>query len=300
MTQYIFYHSADLDGHCSGAIAKHRFPKAELYPINYNQPFPWEIVETADSVYMMDFGLQPFEQMHRLNASSRLVWIDHHVSAIEAYKASGEIILGKREVGKGACELAWECLYPDVDMPRFIHLLGRYDVWDHSDQALWDDEILPFQYGLRLENTDPSKNWEFWNKLFLADNAYYETAIERGKLILSYVAQTSARYMHSHAYEIQFEGLRALAVNAGNVSSRFFESMYNPARHDIMIAYSNIRGQFWGVTLYSDKPEVNCAVIAKKYGGGGHKGAAGFSSKDNQRSNVKDNFVSILFSGEVA
>ncbi|MGA9100016.1 MAG: hypothetical protein WB392_13910 [Methanotrichaceae archaeon] len=280
MTQHVFYHSADLDGHCSGAVVKRRFPDAELNPINYNQPFSWATIAPVDAVYMVDFGLQPFEQMIRLNASCRLVWIDHHISAIEAYKASGETILGKREVGRGACELTWEYLYPNVEMPRFVYLLSRYDVWDHSDQALWDNEILPFQYGLQPENTDPLTNWEFWSNLFRADNTFYENVIVRGQVILSYVAQTSARYMHSHAYEIQFEGLRALAVNVGNVSSRFFESMYNPAKHDIMIAYSYIRGQFWGVTLYSDKPEVNCAMLAKKYGGGGHRGAAGFSCKD--------------------
>ena len=280
MSQHVFYHSADFDGYCSSAIVKHRFPEVELHPINYNQLLPWEIIKPEDTVYMVDFGLQPFEQMIRLNASCRLIWIDHHISAIEAWRASGEVILGKREVGKGACELTWKYLYPNVGMPRFVYLLGRYDVWDHSNQALWDSEILPFQYGLRLEKADPLKNLEFWENIFLADNIFYENTIGRGKLILSFVAQTSERYMQSHAYEIQFEGLQALAVNVGNVSSKFFESKYNPAKHDLLIAYSYIRGQFWGVTLYSDKPEVNCAVLAKKYGGGGHRGAAGFSCKD--------------------
>ncbi len=280
MSLHAFYHSADLDGHSSGAIIKHRFPEAELHPINYNQPFPWEIITSADTVYMVDFGLQPFEKMVRLSASCRLIWIDHHISAIEACKAYGETILGKREVGKAACELTWEYLYPNIGMPKFVHLLGRYDVWDHRDHAEWDMEILPFHYGLGIEDTDPSRNWAFWDNLFKADNAVYECIIGHGKVILAYVTQSNIHYMRSHAYEIQFEGLRALVVNIGNVSSKFFENMYTPAKHDIMIAYSCIRGQFWGVTLYSDKPEVDCAVLAQKYGGGGHKGAAGFSCKE--------------------
>ncbi len=280
MSLHAFYHSADLDGHCSGAIIRHRFPDAELHPINYNQPFPWEIIKPTDTVYMVDFSLQPFEQMVKLNDSCRLVWIDHHISAIEACRAYGKTILGKREVGKAGCELTWEYLYLDREMPRFVHLLGRYDVWDHSDLPKWDNEILPFQYGLRLEDTDPSGNWTFWDFLFRANDSVYEEASAKGKLILAFANRTSARYMRSHAYEIQFEGIRALVVNVGNISSRFFESMYNPAKHDIMIAYSCIRGQLWGVTLYSDKPDVDCAALAKKHGGGGHKGAAGFSCKE--------------------
>jgi len=38
----IYYHSSDLDGHCSGAITKYKYPEAELFPINYNQKFPWK------------------------------------------------------------------------------------------------------------------------------------------------------------------------------------------------------------------------------------------------------------------
>ncbi len=280
MNLHAFYHSADLDGYCSGAIIKHRFPEANLHPINYNQPFPWETISPEDIVYMADFVLQPFEQMVRLNASCKLIWIDHHISAIESYIASGETIPGKREVGKGACELTWECLYPDREMPRFVHLLGRYDVWDHRSPAKWNNEILPFQYGLRLEETDPSLNCKLWERLFGADDAFYKNAIEQGIVILAYSAQSNAHYMRSHAYEIQFENFRALAVNVGNISSNFFDSMYDPAKHDIKIAYSCIRGQFWGVTLYSDKSEVDCAALAKKHGGGGHKEAAGFSCKE--------------------
>lgn len=40
----MFYHSADLDGFCSGAIIKYSFPECELIPINYGDTFPWEII----------------------------------------------------------------------------------------------------------------------------------------------------------------------------------------------------------------------------------------------------------------
>ena len=37
-----FYHLADLDGHCSGAIVKYKYPDAELFGINYGQAFPYD------------------------------------------------------------------------------------------------------------------------------------------------------------------------------------------------------------------------------------------------------------------
>ena len=35
-----FYHSADLDGQCSGAIVKLARPDCELVGIDYGDPFP--------------------------------------------------------------------------------------------------------------------------------------------------------------------------------------------------------------------------------------------------------------------
>ena len=32
----------------------------------------------------------------------------------------------------------------------------------------------------------------------------------------------------------------------------------------------------WYVSLYNDDGKTDCSKIAKRYGGGGHKGAAGF------------------------
>jgi len=84
-----FYHSADLDGHCSGAIVKHFNPECEMFPINYGQTFPWEKIQEDEWIYMVDFSLQPFEDMVKLNQSCNLVWIDHHATAIEDRRKSG-------------------------------------------------------------------------------------------------------------------------------------------------------------------------------------------------------------------
>jgi len=86
---HCFYHSSDLDGHCSGAIVKHKFPEAQMHSINYDQQFPWDKVNTEeDIIIMVDFSLQPFLEMAKLYTEfdDRLIWIDHHISAIEEAK----------------------------------------------------------------------------------------------------------------------------------------------------------------------------------------------------------------------
>ena len=60
-------------------------------------------------------------------------------------------------------------------------------------------------------------------------------------------------------------------------SNMFWWTADNIDDYDILIGFS-YDGDNWNYSLRSTK--VDCAVLAMKYGGGGHKGAAGFSNPD--------------------
>lgn len=104
MNPICFYHKADLDGVCSGAIVKHFVPDCEMVGFDYGMEFPWDKVlvvpdasggktETAATlldagafpkrtVYMVDVSLPPAD-MKRLAKVSELVWIDHHQICVD-------------------------------------------------------------------------------------------------------------------------------------------------------------------------------------------------------------------------
>jgi len=50
-----FYHSSDLDGHCSGAIVKQEYADCEMIGIDYGNKFPWDSIEIRETVFMVDF-----------------------------------------------------------------------------------------------------------------------------------------------------------------------------------------------------------------------------------------------------
>lgn len=283
-----FYHSADLDGHCSGAIVKFFNPECELIAINYGQDFPWDKIGPQERIYMVDFSLQPFEGMQKLNAIADLVWIDHHQSAIDDAPTSGLLIKGLYRSGIGACLLTWE--YFSKEPPPFaVQLLAEYDVWNHSDTR-----TLPFQYGLRMQNTDPrtSDAMVLWKILFHKEKIVNDL-INAGKTILEYEAQTNAKFCKAYAFEtimpsypniseVPPPGFRAICVNRGFTNSKVFDSVWNSEKYDLMITFCRLPlpKHQWTVSLYSDKPEVDCGAIAKSFGGGGHKGAAGFQCSE--------------------
>jgi uncharacterized protein len=266
-----FYHSADLDGHASGAIVKYRFPACETIGINYGQEFPFGKIGHKEEVFMVDFTLQPFDQMEYLAEISDLIWIDHHKTEIEEAEKRQFNPRGIHRIGIGACALVWEYLYPSYQIPDTIRLLAEYDVWNHSDPR-----VLPFQYRFRFfENTYPD-NQELWVRYIEKEGAREVCKI--GQTLLTYEDRQNARFCKSYAFETTLSSLTAVCANRGLTSSKLFDSIYDPAQHDLMITFCRLKlpAHQWTVSLYSTKDDIDCGQIARSFGGGGHKGAAGF------------------------
>ena len=264
-----FYHRSDLDGHCSGAIVKRKYPDCEMIGVDYNDHVC--SIKNNEKVFVVDFSFSKDEMLY-LHRAGQLTWIDHHKSAIEKMKDYDDELEGLREIGKAGCELTWQWLFPErEDMPLAVFLLGRYDVWDHKDE-----HTLPFQYGVRqFDNTLPDN--KIWEDLLGYQPFIIDEIIRNGKLILAYEKSQNAKYAASMSYEAEFESYRAIIMNKAFANSQAFDSVYDPEKHDIMILYGVKPGEF-KYSIYCTKPDIDVSEIAKKYGGGGHKGAAGFFS----------------------
>jgi len=276
-----FYHSADFDGICSGAIIKYKFPECEMYPINYGEEFPWDEIGERETVFMIDFSLQPFEEMVKLHLLADLRWIDHHGSAIEEYeKVRAELgqFGGSLSLKYSACELTWLYCFAEL-MPETVVLLGRYDVWDHD----YSPDVLPFQYGMRAVHPMYLKPGSVqWESLFIDD--YIEERIKDGLVVMKYEEMSNTRLMELYSFEGTFPWnnnlYSAILINDINANSQTFKSHYNRNKHELMIKFGRLPSGQWTVGLYSDQTHIDCGEIAKKLGGGGHKGAAGFQTKD--------------------
>ena len=271
----IIYHT-DLDGYCSAALLAMKFGDVEFIPWTYGQAFPWKKIEVEWSghVYLVDLSLQPFEQMFRLNEMCKLHWIDHHKTALEGARETGFKARGAQVLvdGLAACELTWAYLYPDEEAPRWVRLLGRYDVWDHSDP-----NVLPFHYGMQLEESDPNRNMSIWRFLARREDSWTEVR-NNGHIIGAYVEREYGEYASSFAFDVELDGLKFVAVNRGHTGSRIADSVFDWDKYDGVLTFAWARDK-WTVGLYSDKPGVDVSGIAKKNGGGGHAGAAGFQCK---------------------
>ena len=303
-----FYHKADLDGVCSAAIVRRFVPECELVGVDYGEPFPWGMLAAKRldgerrKAYMVDFSL-PMADMRLLETMTYPVWIDHHKTAIEAYRADRAdrgmgvgMTVAVLDTSMAACELCWHhfagdllpWLRDDVRLPPAVRLLGAYDSW-RSDSADWEKCILPFQYGMRVKHGIMDPAAQVWTAILRGEAphgwppvpvASVWPTIEQGRVILEYQRQQDERAAREGAFErvLRVEGnaLRCICLNTTRFTSQAFASVYDPSRHDVMVDFALMPSGLFKVSIYTDKPSVDCGAIAKAYGGGGHRGAAGF------------------------
>ena len=295
----------DSDGHASaGVVCKYLLergvPESEIacHPVNYGLNLPAEIDYEKDTVYMVDFSLQPDMVMLDFAAKlgTRFTWIDHHDTSVQLEKRHPVLqrLPGMRRVAwnKGTpisgCELTWRCLFRDKEMPSILRVVGDWDVWrwpDLSEKA--QEDVKSLQYYLRNNATSPefADGRTFWlDALNNATAKLDPRVLQEGRLLLHYQTRQWRSMVKNASFEADFAGLKALMVNAkGN--SDMFAGVFDPKKHDVMITFQLIRGQFVSVSLYrgpSDN-DVHLGELAEKLGragdipsGGGHPGAAGF------------------------
>lgn len=276
---YGIYHNKDLDGFTSGAIINKKYPKAEMLGFDYNEEFPK--LKKGEAVIMSDVS-QPMKDMLEIakNSDFDFTWIDHHKSAIDAYK---EFFIGSKEdfikaildIKISACEGTWKHLFPNEEMPEAVLLLGEYDTFRNKDKKRWEEIILPFQFGMRsICNSIET----FPIELFKSNNKVKEI-IEIGKAILKYQTLANETMADKRAFTAEFQKLNVICLNGGIYNSDTFKSVYDPKKHDAMLTFQ-FDGVAWQCSIYSNKKEVDCSVIAKSLGGGGHAGASGFTTDD--------------------
>lgn len=308
MKTLVIYHYADFDGIFCREIARKFLPAdTEFIGWDYGQPpipFPDE-----GKVYLLDLSPDCFTLTRdRLPMRTdggfdctynRLIWIDHHKSAIEKFPT---YIPGYRIDGVAACRLAWQwfsCEYGpsnphchpfdynlpakedyinrSISEPLAVRLAGEYDIWDKRDP---DAEL--FQHGLRSQNLD-----SLWEILLSGPTAPKDdqeglaeitvaALLDAGSAIQYSKTQENESIIKAAGFTVQFEGLTFLACNHARYNSFLFTAGLTP-EHDACFGFA-WRDGHWNVSLYHapGKEHHDLSLIAVKYGGGGHRGACGF------------------------
>lgn len=285
------FHHNDLDGRCA-AWAVHAWVgikpdggkfRSEFVEINYNKPFPFDTIQPNEQIWIVDYSISPEEMGRLLSITEDVTWIDHHKTAIEKYANFPHEIRGIRKDGEAGCALTFKYIHwwtargdgpidltrtdENIPIPEHVLLVEDWDIWKFK----YGDRTRAFHAGCGMENTSPGS--DFWWHCMAQKNGQsgVDRVVNNGKVALQYRSQWAKDFMQSWSFPVDFEGYRCIAANLGSCNSEYFKDVQG--EYDIMMPFI-FDGKKWTVSLYSTSVDVS--HIAKKYGGGGHKGASGF------------------------
>ena len=277
-------HHNDADGRMAATIAKMYYMSKDqdckLYAMDYNMEFQMHKEYQDETIVIVDFSFKPDIMKRLITMTDDIIWIDHHATAKSYETDYGRKLKGLRNFtnkGPAGCELTWKYYYPTARMPEAVNLIGTYDAWRDEDKEHFK-RATDFMEGLKCVPDALKPGTDFWLDLVDPTNGYdhddIEDIVDDGVLASAYRDNYCRELREAFGYEIDWEGHKCYALNA----YKFGSLVYGPEimkKYDVAIGYIH-DGKKYMISLYSEK-DIDVSAICKKHGGGGHKGAGGFT-----------------------
>jgi hypothetical protein len=259
---------------------------------------------------LVDYSFAPgiLRAVARLT-EARIVWCDHHVSAIRKFDADvdangpipGLVSRLSRDGTEAGCLLAWrEFMGGEGEAgtadgrdgqgdeasslaPRAVRLISLHDVWRKADPDWEDGARLVASLGFRGCRFDDAT----YGTLFFGRDGdrgpLLEELLREGEFLRRIHARENLMAARRMGGTLRWEGLAFFAVNASGGSS-IAEGVARPEHDGICLFRYVPRDRAWQVSLYENEASarkgVDLSKIAAKYGGGGHAGACGFACEE--------------------
>lgn len=275
------YHGSCIDGFTAAwAVWRRWDDDVRMVPMHYGAPLP--PLTPQDNVLMVDFSLKRAEMADLESSVNSVVVLDHHKTAeAELVDWAADLHLDDQlfqdiqtgklkgcaaffDMNKSGAMLAWEFCFPGAWVPPIIKLVQDRDLWKFE-----------FEHTKALHRYLSSCRQTFadWNRAF--EN--FESACELGKVLLddhNKKCLEAAQRWH----EKKIGGALVPAVNVPYfmASDCCALLLQQHVTAPFVAAYST-DGKSVSYSLRSEDSRVDVSEVARKYGGGGHRNASGFS-----------------------
>jgi len=258
----IIYHKDCQDGFSGAWAAWKKFGRrADYIGALHHQSPPAGLKNKT--LYFIDFVYSEADMRQLIKHNQKVVVIDHHITAKKTAQLAHEHYFALNHSG---AVLAWRYFHPQKSIPRFLRHVEDVDIWrwklSHTKEILAYAQLLEF-------------NFANWNKIVKAVESPQQRKkiIEYGKVISIYEKRIIDRLI-TKAELVKFEGHKALAVNSPILNSEIGNELVKKLP-PIGIVWSRKEGRY-AISLRSNG-KADVAKLAQRFGGGGHKAAAGFS-----------------------
>ncbi len=261
----ILYHNNCLDGFSGAWAAWKKFgSRAEYRGLEHQEEPPSDLVNRE--FVFIDF-CYPLDIMRLLVANNpKVTVLDHHISTEKAVQLAH---VKRYSLKHSGCVLSWNFFHPGVPAPWFLRAIEDNDL--HVFRRPFTQEIIAAVSGLPF-------TFKQWSTLAaLCEKASTrKKLIGEGKLLLSYKDRIIAKLLPT-AEKISFHGHTTYAINTPVFYSDTANAITQEFKVPFGIAWFYKHGKAHVSLRAGGPPTVDLSAIAARFGGGGHKGAAGFT-----------------------
>lgn len=290
----VIYHHPCADGFGAAWAIHQRWPDAQYLPAGYDDAPP---DVRGKHVLIVDFSYKAPVLEAMADDALTVVVLDHHKTAeadLAEWRGTGDMdgfrtfidecmpphpafpmIHTYFDMNRSGARLAWEFAHPGSDVPRLIRLIEDRDLWRFK---------LPGSKPFNLLLRAIPQTFDAWSSLHyrLEDNhpdmvlaeayamqAYHDSVVR----LLADTAITGKRIREYTPPIVNCPGLFASDVGHELLQRHPLAVPFALTWH----AEETIEGTIVKLSLRSDDARTDVSEIAKTFGGGGHRNAAGFT-----------------------
>lgn len=289
MKPFCIYHGGCDDGFGSAWVVRKALGEVEFYPGVYAREPPPDSYISGRDVIMVDFSYKRpvLDEMFR-KARSLLI-LDHHKTAAEdlaGYRApfgpgwerhlqnvgqddmeNCQQPYALFDMNRSGAGITWDFFFPDVARPPFINYLEDRDLWRKA---------LPNGDEFTIALRSYPQEFSDWDELY---GRGVHALIDEGYALQRYYRRR-VEELKLHAYPARLGQDSCWISNAPYfAASEVAGELCDRPGATFGACYFEVAPGKWQYSLRS-RGDFDVSTVARRYRGGGHKNAAGFTSDD--------------------
>jgi len=276
----VIYHHPCVDGYASAFVAKLFLGNVIFIPKKINN-IPIDYTKIINkNVIMVDIVTDDYKEIKKY--AKNLVILDHHITNKEKLK---DISYAYFDMTKSGVGLAWQYFFnTDEKMPLFLRCIMDRDIWTwiypesrNFTDGLYDElDLYDLEFDILLNLMEESVNKS--NLIFMK---YYKLGEINNRNKLKNIVDTVKTL--NNKYELNIDG-KLYNIYIFNVTGNYVSDLgnYVVEKYDcdfcVIWNYSHNTEEY-KYSFRSIDSKADVSLIASSFGGGGHRNAAGLSSR---------------------
>ena len=266
MKKLCIYHGNCADGFGAAVVIRIKLGShnVDFHAGVYQEPPP---DVTGRDVILVDFSYKRDVLIEMAAKAKSILIIDHHTSAKDDLVDLPDNVIAHFDMDKSGAVMAWEYFHPGKEIPQLLLHIQDRDLWKFELEGTREIQACVFSYPYEFE---------IWEQLLCTNP---QKLREDGKAIERKHFKDVNELIAAAAYIDTIAGYEVPVLNAPYFWSSDAGHIMGKGKPFSACYWDTPGGRVFSLRSANDGLDVS--EIAAKFGGGGHKHAAGFRLEFN-------------------